>query len=387
MPEPSRKREHDQLLHVLNGARVSEDLIKYLTGLGLSSISDFVGLVTTAGFETELKTQVLDLSPAKDDVLQLSRLRAAWREGFLLIEKARKRRLEGVLEDGEEPLDIQTHEDLLAQWKTTYQLQLSIHAMPSDALLGRVYREFQRGAPTLIPAKRMQSLFRGTLPTSKEEVNLSASIKVQLAAEPAPVKSVIADYQALHVLANAYAIAGIHVVDSVSAPGTKVRFAPLDTNLNYCDFALARTAESNCHDTQQLQWLESRDLHTRGKMVEFMRQGVPQGEALTRALRECDVLWTVQQSVVVDVDKTPSASVRTRAELSPPSKRPRRERTVTVLQGNQAICKRHNDQRGCAPKEKDCPDRKRHTCDGRRPDGTACGSTGHTRKDCPFVNA
>lgn len=346
-----------------------------------------MGLVTTAGFETELKTQVLDLSPAKDDVLQLSRLRAAWREGFLLIEKARKRRLEGVLEDGEEPLDIQTHEDLLAQWKTTYQLQLSIHAMPSDALLGRVYREFQRGAPTLIPAKRMQSLFRGTLPTSKEEVNLSASIKVQLAAEPAPVKSVIAYYQALRVLANAYAIAGIHVVDSVSAPGTKVRFAPLDTNLNYCDFALARTAESNCHDTQQLQWLESRDLHTRGKMVEFMRQGVPQGEALTRALRECDVLWTVQQSVVVDVDKTPSASVRTRAELSPPSKRPRRERTVTVLQGNQAICKRHNDQRGCAPKEKDCPDRKRHTCDGRRPDGTACGSTGHTRKDCPFVNA
>ena len=69
MPEPSRKREHDQLLHVLNGARVSEDLIKYLTGLGLSSISDFVGLVTTAGYETELKTQVLDLSPAKDDVL------------------------------------------------------------------------------------------------------------------------------------------------------------------------------------------------------------------------------------------------------------------------------------------------------------------------------
>ena len=66
MPEPSRKREHDQLLHALNGARVSEDLTKYLTGLGLSSISDFVGLVTTAGFETELKTQVLDLSPAKD---------------------------------------------------------------------------------------------------------------------------------------------------------------------------------------------------------------------------------------------------------------------------------------------------------------------------------
>ena len=213
MPEPARKREREQLIQVLNGARLSEDLVKYLIGLGLSSVSDFLGLVTTAGYESELKTQVLDLSPAKDDVLQLSRLRAAWREGSLLLEKARKRRLEGVLEDADEPLDARTHDDLLSQWKSTYQLQLPIHAMPSDTLLGRVYREFQRGAPTLIPAKQMQSLFRGTLPSSKEEVNLGSAIKVQSAAEP-----VIAYYQALRVLANAYAIAGGHMVESVSAP-------------------------------------------------------------------------------------------------------------------------------------------------------------------------
>ena len=85
---------------------------------------------------------MLDLSPAKDDVLQLSRLRAAWREGSLLLEKARKRRLEGVLEDADEPLDAQTHDDWVSQWKSTYQLQLSSHAMPSDTLLGRSIESF-----------------------------------------------------------------------------------------------------------------------------------------------------------------------------------------------------------------------------------------------------
>ena len=381
MPGPMAKRDRDQLVQVLEGARLSDDLVKYLLGLGLSCISDFVGLVTTAGYESELKSQVLDLSPVKGDVLQLARLRAAWREGSLLLEKARKRRLEGALEDADEPLDTQTQEDLLTQWKNTYQLQLSIHAMPSDTLLGRVYREFQRGAPTLIPAKRMQSLFRGTLPSSKEEVNLGASIKVQLASEPEPVKSVIAYYQALRVLANAYAIAGVHLVESVVSPGKKVRFAPLDTNMNYCDFALARAAESH-PVAQQLQWLEARDLHTRGKMVEFMRQGVPQGEALTKAMHECEVLWTVQQSVLLEVDKpSPTAS----APSEPGQKRSRKDRTVTVLQGGQAICKRHNDQRGCTAKEKDCPDRKRHACDAKKPDGTACGSTTHNRSTCPFL--
>ena len=120
-------------------------------------------------------------------------------------------------------------------------------------------------------------------------------------------------------------------------------------------------------------------------MVEFMRQCTPQGEALTRALRESEVLWTVQQSVVVDVDKAPEPTNGDGPASA--SKRPRKERTVTVLQGGQSICKRHNDQRGCTPKEKNCPDRKRHTCDGRKPDGTACGSTSHTRSTCPFVTA
>ena len=34
MPELARKREREQLIQVLNGARLSEDLVKYLTGLG-----------------------------------------------------------------------------------------------------------------------------------------------------------------------------------------------------------------------------------------------------------------------------------------------------------------------------------------------------------------
>ena len=77
----------------------------------------------------------------------------------------------------------------MTQWHALYCLKLSIHMLPSDALLGRIYREIQRGVPTIIPAKKIQSLFRGTLPLNREEVSLSTSIKVQLSAEPAPVPS------------------------------------------------------------------------------------------------------------------------------------------------------------------------------------------------------
>ena len=121
------------------------------------------------------------------------------------------------------------------------------------------------------------------------------------------------------------------MVASVEKPREQVRYGPLELNLNYADFALARIAESTLSANDQARWLESRDLQTRGKMVELMRQNWPQGEALSHALRECEVVWTTQQAAAVNV---PPELLQPEPETSHTGpKRARKERTVSILQG------------------------------------------------------
>ena len=60
----------------------------------------------------------------------------------------------------------------------------------------------------------------------------------------------------------------------------------MGVNLNYADQALRKAFAVPSPPAAQLHWLESRDLHTRSKMVEMLRLAMPQGEALTKALAE-----------------------------------------------------------------------------------------------------
>jgi len=58
-----------------------------------------------------------------------------------------------------------------------------------------------------------------------------------------------------------------------------------------------------------------------------------------------------------------------------------------VLEWAQVICKKYNDPRTYTARERDCPERRRHVCDVRRPNGEACGSMTHGRLgNCPFIS-
>ena len=378
-PTPVRQRELEQLRNLLKASRISDQLAKYIEGLGVESTSDFVGLVESGRFEQQLNDLVLEKSPEKGSLLQLSRLRSAWSEAHTSLEQLRKRKIEGIAEDAEEPLEPSVAESLLSQWHKIYGHRLEIHLTPSDSLLGRVFREFQKGTASLIPVRKISSLYKASLPQQKTEVSLHLSLKLQLDAEPSPVKDLVDYYFRLRILANAYSMAGSHKVDSVLHPGSQVTFAPLEVNLNYADQALRKAFAVPASAAVQLGWLESRDLRTRGKMVEMLRLAMPQGEALTKALAESELLWNSASQL----PHLPSVEPPPVAELNPPAKSARRERTVNEYKGR-AICKKRNDNRKCA---EPCPDNRLHVCDIRLSNGQACGSKDHVRSQCPHAQA
>ena len=99
-------------------------------------------------------------------------------------------------------------------------------------------------------------------------------------------------YFGLRVLANACAKAGNYEFPSKLEKDTKVTFAPLDTNLDYADFAFRMVLKQRGSAYDLLKWLEERDLHTRGRMCNLMRGGYPQGEALVAAMKEDELKWS-----------------------------------------------------------------------------------------------
>ena len=376
MPGPVSK-EQDELSQLLNRNRLSEAMSDHLLKLGIESLSDFVGLVDSQSYESELKTLIVDKSACKDDLVQLSRVRNAWKEAHMTVEKSRKRRIEGIVDDCDDPLDSGTQETLLKTFNTMYGVTLNMHMMPSDTLLGRVYREFCRGAPTVIPAKKIMSLYKASAGASRESVSLGSNIMVQVSSEPPAIKTVVGYYWSLRVLAHAYALAGTHKVPSIASPSKQVTFAPLDINVQYADYCLRQVTEIVPNASQQLVWLQSKDENTRACMVEFMRQGQSQGEALQNASARTEVAWSMPAVMPAAIDRLAEA---------PSTPKRKKERTLRVLPSGQVPCKRYNDQRGC-PSEKQCPDKRKHCCDVVKPDGQPCASTGHTRLQCPHYRA
>ena len=278
----------DLLKQCLSDARVPQELIDYAVGtLGLQSVDDFVNLVTQAGYENELNTVLVEpCAAARGNALALSRVRAAWRAARAQVLKAEVKKIQG------EPLEPSTQDSLLQQWRKKYALELTVHLQPSDSLLGRLYREHIRGAPTLIPVAKIRSLaFCNRAHSQERRVNLSGQVSIQVDREfgDMPIKSIFAYYQGLRTLANSLSIVGSNLVGSKAKPGEKCVAAPLHVNLTYADNALKCTADQNA----SVEWMRARDEATRARAVELQREGWPQGEALQSAWQSQEIYWVV----------------------------------------------------------------------------------------------
>ena len=356
-------------------------IIDYIKGLGCASFEDFVGLVKVAEYEDQVQVKILAKIPElKDNDLQLSRLRNVWKAAKQVVDKSLDKKQSNIAEDLDEPLDIGTQETLIASWTVTYAMTLPMYLTPCDSRLGRLYRECQRLGATVVPMRKVRSLFHQTMPGRTQEVQLGNSISLRMARDdPKDATSVYEYYMGLRIMAYAYSIVGQFKTQSKLRPAEKVTFAPLSVNQTYADSCLKRTHE-HPDGVQSLSWLLHKDELTRSKMVEHMRQGWPQGEALEQAVTETEIAWMIAHH---KSERRPS---RDRREGTP-AKQGKTTLTPNSNKSFDNICKRYNDNRGCESKESNCPFKQIHVCNCIMPSGNVCESRSHSRmRGCPYFS-
>ena len=355
---------------ILESASCSAEVKEYvLTQLGVANIEEFVCLVATSTYEAELKTLIIDQVPsAKDKPVELARLRSAWRKAKAELLKIEDRSRRGLVaqDDAEECLEPALQESLMQTFQRLYGVKLSIHLTPSDLLLAKVYRELQKRTPTVIDVARVRSLHQASKPSSERKISLAANLTFRLDEVPdQQVKSLIDYFNAIRILGHAYALAGHFEVES-QVPGTKVRMAPLQQQLEYADMLLRCASSLDA----PVSWVKCKDEATRSRMMELVRASWSQGEALSQAMKETELWWL----------QPPAPSVPKR-DLDSDS--PGRA-SKTLRTGNEwnrrRLCKKWNDNRGCT--NKSCPDE--HRCDALKPDSNICGAKEHNRLSCPF---
>ena len=351
--------------------RLPDELTKWCeTTLGIETLSDFCNIVTVQGYESELDTVILSACDhtknAPNKPLLLARLRSAWRTARASILRVEARAQQGQsADDLDDPLDASTQESLLDAWRKRYNLELTVYMAPSDTLLGRVWRELQRGTLTVIAVDKVKSLFAANRPKNDHFIHLGAA-KLQIRPEDdsRAAQSVAEYYQRLRVLVNAYTVAGTFQTESKLNKGTKVLMAPLGALLDYCDAALRHATEFSA----PVEWLKVRDEQCRARVVELSRQQWPLGEAFQKAYQEQELMWL-----------QPPTRKRPELETAPSDTSPGKKAKTAREHVGRTLCKRWNDNRGCA--KADCQDL--HACDVLLASGKVCASTQHNRLRCP----
>jgi len=361
------------------------DVIAYVvTTKGCENIQDFTNLVKHSEYEEQLNAKVLAHTSQKDSDVQLSRLRTAWLAAKAANEQATQRQNSHLPEDENEPLDASTQASFLTAWEALYSIILPMFLQPCDALLGRLYREFTKLAATVVPTRKIRSLYQQTMPGMHKKIGLGNGISIAVGneGEEQDATSVVEYYWCLRILAYAYSIVGQHKVKSKLYKDKEVLMAPLSTNQAYADECLKRA----CDKSASVRWLQENDELTRGKMVKYLRRGWPQGEALEQALADTQVHWSMgPDAAPAHPAKRSLPAEFAEAESDSPTKKPRTGpgKTGSSYKG-QAICKKFNDNRGCTASEKHCPDKRAHVCDVLTPQGGVCGARDHARTKCPY---
>ena len=306
-----------QLLQVLSKCEVTatepahgQAFLTFLTGAKIGSPDDFIGYVVEASYETEwkefctFKDGVQDKSGELDRVLW-ARVKKSW-EVLNTIKKGRKGDQASLNDDKvDDPLPQNTLATLADLWEHRYHLEMDPHMRPADALIARIYREIRRNTASLIDIVKVKSLMHATAPEVNRQFAIDGQVSFNImesAGAKRSITSLIAYYFGLRILGYAYAYAGNEFVSSKETPAEKVINCPLNINIDYADRALRLAHGLALNEGAKLVWLRARDVETRSTMIGFMRQGWPQGEALTKAQKEHTLEWASGPKTQTDAD-------------------------------------------------------------------------------------
>ena len=282
------------LAQVLEVTNVSALIVAEIKAEDINNLLDFASYWTTSGSETEAIA-----FRDRAETLQTKKVEAARIRNAILLAKAVITRPPPAKEpdelapDIEAPLNALQKETMVKAWETRYGVVLTMYLAPADPIVNRLFREFRNNTPSLIPVTRIRSVYtdHNACPEKKVAIGGGLKLTVQGEEEKEVVRNVSQYYFQLRILANASAKAGNYQWDSKEEKDCKVIFAPLDVNMDYADFAFRTTMRQPGDAWTLKNWLEERDLHTRGLMVNYMRGGYPQGEALLKAQKDTEIKW------------------------------------------------------------------------------------------------
>jgi hypothetical protein len=298
---------------------------------------------------------------------------------------------------------------------------MSAVTMPSDALLGRVMREYTRKMPSPFSLKKAKSLAMVQSQHGQTTVNVGTSAEHQLVIQtgkdqPATSANWLELLRQFRVFYHAYVLVGFSATEGTDGKSS--------TQTTYCSLdwanAYLERIEQRAISGMSMAHAVIADHETRVKACELLRNHkVPEGTwsaAMDAALQELIGVWLQQpqqDSHSADTNgfggsnsggakgtkrRAAAAQVSSDDEL-PAAKKPKKKTkskgkgakskssaicaTATKDSKGETICKRHNDRRGCTFADT-C--RMAHVCDVLVGD-KACASKKHTRLACPKVSS
>jgi hypothetical protein len=281
------------LAKTLELSKVHADLVQLVKSEGVEDLMEFSSYFSREKFEEEATEFVNKVVALQGKKVEVARFRNAIILARAVLDRPATTPEPQGPQDMEAPLDALTKEQLATSWTARYGVQLDMWLDPADPLVNRLFREFRANSPTLIPVTRIRSVYTDNNPHPEKRVTLQGGLSITVSGrdDTEIVRDVAQYYFSLRILANASAKAGNYEVDSKVEKGGKVVFAPLDVNTQYADHAFRMALKQPMSGATALKWLEDRDLHTRGLMINLMRSGLPQGEALTKAVKEDEMRW------------------------------------------------------------------------------------------------
>eukprot|EP00439_Symbiodinium_sp_Y106_P079748 s1156_g18.t1 len=332
-------------------------------------------MINKSEWESSLAAFVQEVGAIRDNRLALARFKAAWQAGSSAIaasQQAATRHQQDT--DLEDPLPEATTQQLQHDFQKAYGIVVETHLEPSDALRGRVYREFRRHTMTVIEARKIKSVVAQATPQREESVSLQGGLTlnfhkdsvVTLRTAVRKIKSVVAQatpqreesvslqggltlnfhkdsvvtlrtavdyFWSLRILAYAWAWAGNYVSKDVD--GKDKKMIDLTSAMNYADLALRWCMEFG---NGQLSWIQRNDVLTRGKLASRVRRGQNVGSALEEVLMECRLEWrTPSSSALAAPPPSLETGIRRKVTEAPDSSSPeskqRRLNTVSMAKG------------------------------------------------------
>ena len=278
----------------------------------------------------------------------------------------------------EGPLPPADAKNLHDSWHTSYNIQVQPWLMGGDTIVNRTYREWKNRVPTTPDLGKVRSQVHSVQEKKEERTALSATHFLGFISEPdTPIHNVVDYYFTLRCLTNTWAYVGNW--DHTE----KIKFMDQTTAMNYADDTLKWTMDSGVPNAEKVEWYRVRDIATRTKMMELMRQPphLPAHAALAQALDFMRNEW--RPARVVDHPARGRGRSRSHSRANrngqrqgkgggkANSDREKEGDTSNTLRGGGVLCGAYNKDR-CKTEQR-CPKRQIHLCNHRVNGGRPCG--------------